>query len=428
MKSIKKEKSPSISPPVLAAGFYYFIIFVVWPFMPGFYPPGSPILRFPLVVGIVMVGMAIYHGRPLKQIRLSAQIFFVFSIFFVGSSLYGPSAPGLTEGVTTLFRTLGLGVTFVLAIRSVADLNFIMKIFVWSAVMSSCYGLFFMLPGFESISRYLFLIGLPSGRDPIAFRMNGIQSDPTYFGLSILPGFLISLNYALRGRGRGQSSWFSIFTATLLFVSILLSFSRSTWGGMVAGILILTGFSKNLFKAGIIFLLLMFVISFTPLNDFLSKAIEDNSARTSLNMDQQADSRTWIWKAYFQLAIASPWGYGMGSIEDLRQYATWSLERSGSTARPHNIYLILWVESGLQSLIPFLLLIAMSLQRSWSIRHYGDLKSGMEYGTLAVSLIASMTVGLFALGGMIQLLAIVISIGLSIWYLKVDNKLVLLKQ
>lgn len=401
------------------------MIFIVWAVMAHIYPPGSAILRLPLLVGIVMVVFAIQKGRPLRQIRLSAQIFFIFSFFYVLSSVYGPNAPGIIEGVTMLFRTLGLGVALVLAIRNVRDLDFILKIFVWSAVINSCYGLMFMIPGLTAIGQLMMAIGLPNGRDLIALRMNGLQSDPTYFGLTILPGFLISLNDVLRMRN--QATWGAIATAILLFLSILLSFSRSTWGGMVVGILVLTGFTQNLFKAVMFFLLFVIAIQFTALDDFLAAAISENSERTSINLDKQADSRTWIWQAYFQLAATQPWGYGMGSIETLRQFTTWTMERSGSTARPHNIYLVLWVENGLQSLIPFLLLIAMSLRRAWSIRNYGDKTTGKEYGTLAFSLISSMSVGLFALGGMIQLLAITIALGLSIWYLKVDKKLVPLK-
>ncbi|MBF0367847.1 MAG: O-antigen ligase family protein [Magnetococcales bacterium] len=411
-----------VSLPVKLAGFYFFLIFVIWPFVVYKYPGGGAILRFPLLVGMGMMGLAVLRGVAMKRIRLAAQLFFIFAFFFVISSVYGPRPPGLAEGVTQLFRSVGLGAVLVMTIRTVTDLHFFLRVFVWAGVIDAIYGLLFMIPGLSVVGFKLFGMGFPMGRDLIAFRMNGIQSDPTYFGLFVMPAFLISLNEVLRKRK--ESGWLSLSITALLFLSIILSFSRTTWAGTAAGILVLAGLRGHFIRIGFIFVALVVFLQIAAPDDFLAAAISQNSARTSLVLENQADSRTWIWKAYLELAMTTPWGYGMGSIEELRQFATWSMERSGSTARPHNIYLILWVENGLQTLLPFLSLVGLGMLRAWKMRDFGDPTTQMEYGTLSLALISSMTVGLFALGGMIQLLSIVVAIGLATWYLKVDRKLV----
>ena len=408
--------------PIKLAGFYFFLIFIIWPFFVNRYPEGHPVLRLPLVVGVIMMAVAVFKGRKLRRIVTSAQLFFAFSFFFVASSLYGPNAPGLVQGVTMLFRSVGLGAVLVLAIRSSRDLDFFLKVFVWAGVIDACYGLLFMMPGMTGVAAVFKAIGLPSGRDLIAFRMNGIQSDPTYFGLFIMPAFLISLNEILRQR-RGVG-WVPILITTLLLLCILLSFSRTTWVGTLAGIIVLAGLRGHLVRTAFLFVSMVIFLQVAAPDNFLAAAISDNSARTTLVLENQADSRTWIWKAYAELAFSSPWGYGMDSLETLRQFATWSMERVGSTARPHNIYLLLWVESGLQTLLPFLALIGMSMQRAMRMREYGDPVTGAEYGTLFLALTASMAVGLFALGGMIQLLSIMIGLSLAAWYLRIEKKLV----
>jgi O-antigen ligase len=122
--------------------------------------------------------------------------------------------------------------------------------------------------------------------------------------------------------------------------------------------------------------------------------------------------------------MANPLGYGLGSIEYLRQLPTtftgmWARE----SPRPHNMYLFIWVESGLQTLLPLLALMSISFARCWKIRHFIDPGTGQRYGSLGMALLTSMTVGLFGLGGMLQLMAINIALGLAIWYLGVEQKL-----
>ncbi|MEO5334691.1 MAG: O-antigen ligase family protein [Magnetococcus sp. YQC-5] len=419
MKSPPAQKSETVSRSIKFAGLYYLLIFVI---MPLFSDVFSAIARLPLGVGVLMIALAIYDGRPLEQIRLSSQLFFLFSFFYVLSSLYGTDAPGAMEGIIMLFRQMGIGVVLVLAVRSTKDLEFMFKLFVWSGIISAIYGMLFIIPQLAPVGFFLRSLGLPSGRDANALRMIGVLNDPTYFGLSILPGFLISLNNVLRTRT--QSGWLSIGSAILLFFAIILSFSRTTWAGMLVGILVLTGFTKNLFKAVMFVVVFILVMQITAMDDFLSAAMSENASRSTIDLSKQEDSRTYVWKAYFKLALENPLGYGMGSIETLRWYATWSVATPTAEHRPHNAYLIIWVEGGLQSLIPFMALLITSLKRSWSIRSYGDRVNKKDYGTLAVALIASMAVGLFSLGGMFQLLAINISLGLSIWYLKVDKQLV----
>ncbi len=143
-----KRRPASLQQPlslgVKYAGFYFFLVFFVWPLTIPIFPVGSLLSRFPLLIGIIMLAVALKEGRKFKQIRLSAQLFLTYCFFFVASSVYGPVPPGLVEGIIDLMRSFGLGVALVLTIRSVTDLKFFLNIFVWYGVISTTYGLLFV--------------------------------------------------------------------------------------------------------------------------------------------------------------------------------------------------------------------------------------------------------------------------------------------
>lgn len=427
-KKKQTESTPTLSLGVKYVGGYFLLVFAIWPLTVNYFPAGSLPSRFPLLIGIAMIGIALKEGRKLEQVLLSAQLFFAFSFFTVISSIYGPRPPGLMEGIIGLVRNVGLGAALLLTIRSVSDLNFFLRVFIWYGVASTCYGLLFMVPGLTSIGAILVSVGLPTGMDANAFRMNGLQTDPTYFGLSIMPAFLISLNAVLRKsttKIKIKPDRLAIFVTVLILTGILLSFSRTSWVGTIAGVLILTGFQGNILRTVFFFFIITTFLLVAAPNDLLETAMSQNSERTTLVINKRNDSRSGIWKAYFTLASDTPWGYGMGSIEYLRMLpSTFSGSWAAENPRPHNMYLFIWVESGIQTLMPLLFLLGLSFSRAWRILNYVDPATGITYGALAMALLASMTMGLFGLGGMFQLLAINIALGLVIWYLKVEGKLV----
>ncbi|WP_130471367.1 O-antigen ligase family protein [Candidatus Magnetaquicoccus inordinatus] len=417
-------QKPSLG--VRYAGFYFFLVFAVWPLTIPIFPVGSLESRFPLLVGVAMIFVAIRDGRKLSQIRIPAQYFFIFCLFYVLSSIEGPEAPGLVEGVISLLRSVGLGVALVLSIRTVADLQFFLRVYVWYGIASTLYGLLFMVPGLMGIGGTLLAMGLPPGKDPGAMRMTGLLTDPTYFGLSVMPALLITLHQVMSSGFRNNRFhyWLVVTYTALLSMGIILSFSRTTWAGVAAGILLLTGMQRKILRTFFSFLFILLFLHMAAPDELLEVALSDNADRTTIELNERNDSRSGIWMAYFELAMANPLGYGLGSIEYLRQLPTtfsgmWARE----SPRPHNIYLFIWVESGLQTVLPLLGLLGISFMRCWKIRHLIDPMTGQYYGALGMALLTAMTIGLFGLGGMLQLLSINISLGLAIWYLGVEKKL-----
>ncbi|MBF0096440.1 MAG: O-antigen ligase family protein [Magnetococcales bacterium] len=418
-------QQPSLG--VRYAGFYFFLVFAVWPLTIPIFPVGSLQSRFPLLVGVIMIAVAIKEGRKVAQIRIPAQYFFLFCLFYVLSSIEGPEAPGLIEGVISLLRSVGLGVALVLSIRTVLDLQFFLRVYVWYGISSTVYGLLFMVPGLTGIGGTLLAMGLPPGKDPGAMRMTGLLTDPTYFGLSVVPALMIVLHQVISSGGAHSKRWhywLAVFYTALLSAGILLSFSRTTWAGVAAGILLLTGMQRKILRTLFSFVFIVLFLHMAAPDELLEIALSDNADRTTIELNERNDSRSGIWSAYFDLAMANPLGYGLGSIEYLRQLPTtftgmWARENP----RPHNMYLFIWVESGLQTLLPLLALMGISFLRCWKIRHLVDPSTGQPYGSLGMALLTSMTIGLFGLGGMLQLMAINIALGLSIWYLGVEQKL-----
>ena len=289
-----------------------------------------------------------------------------------------------------------------------------------------------MVPGLNSVGSMLLALGLPPGRELEGARMIGLLTDPTFFGLSIMPSLLINLHGVLGSvtkKVKNPIHWSSISMTVLLILGVFLSFSRTTWSGVVAGILILTGLQGQIVRTVFSFFIIVIFLQVVTPDELLETALSANKDRATIELNERNDSRTGIWKAYFRLAVTEPFGYGLGSVEHLRMLpTTFSDAWAAENPRAHNIYLHTWVESGVQTLVPLLLLIGLALVRSWKMRHHVDPSNGMAYGTLACALLVSMTIGLFGLSGMLQMLSITISLGLAIWYLAIEKQLVPMDQ
>ncbi|MBF0583858.1 MAG: O-antigen ligase family protein [Magnetococcales bacterium] len=433
MRSVPAQRRPippkqTLTLGIRYAGVYFFLIFAIWPLARDIMTEGSLPSRFPLLVGAIMLAVSIKEGGKLGYINVPIKFFALFGVFYVLSSTYGPNAPGLVEGIISLMRSIGLGVALVLAIRSVADLQFFFKIFVWYGVASTCYGLLFMVPGLTGIGEALVAMHLSPGKIPNAMRMVGFLSDPTYFGLSIMPALLINVHSMLGSTTKKvarSTDWLAVSMTVVLLLGLLLSFSRTSWIGAAAGILILTGFQGQTVRALFFFFVILVFVQVVAPDDLLEAALSANKERTTFEINERNDSRSGIWEAYFNLATENPWGYGMDSIEYLRLLPyTFSGSWTGSGVRPHNMYLYIWVEAGLQTLIPFLLLLGSGFVYAWRIRNYVDPNNGMSYGMLSMALLLSMSIGMFGLGGMLQLLSIAVAVGLAICSLAAEGKLV----
>jgi O-antigen ligase len=233
-----------------------------------------------------------------------------------------------------------------------------------------------------------------------------------------MTGLFIAIHelFALRTK---RSLFYSTIIAVLL-ISIFATFSRTTWIATLFGILVLISLRKRGLSLKKLVLLCVVALSILFMNDFIIHMMEINIIRLS---PQQSDSRTWIWLPYFKIALENPFGQGIGSIETIRYFVTHTYSLT-STARPHNLFLSIWVEAGIQTLIPFVALIIVAIRYGWSVRSFVDPISGKNYGNVTVVILLSLSIGVFGLGGMIQLVMLAIAMNIVVWLLVKEGKLV----
>ncbi|MEW6107746.1 MAG: O-antigen ligase family protein [Nitrospirota bacterium] len=372
--------------------------------------------RLPLLLGVIMLGTAVLEGRNIGRYRVPALWFFLFSAGYLISGLWGPS--GIVEAFRLLFAQIGIGLALMISVRRVRHLDMILYTILFSALLNAFYGLLFMFLGFESICEVFLSSGMVPGRDPYAMRLTGFLEDPTYCGLLLMFGYFISLHEVINRRLQKVLKF--MLSAGVLLISIYLTFSRTTWISTIFGTAIYWGFYKlKLTQKQFIVMTLSFVIV-VVFNDFFAYVTAQNIDRFSF---LHSDSRTWLWNAYFKIAIQKPLGYGVGSIEELRN-SRLLLNLIDSNARPHNMYLIIWIESGLQTLIALIALILIAVKYEWSLQQYQDPLTGKRYGALAIVTVTSLSLGIFGLGGLLNLLFLSIGLSFLTWLFVKESKLV----
>ncbi len=396
-----------VSLAIRLVGLYYVFIFVAWPLLQDALGLDSETSRVPLVLGLTMLAAAV--TRPARRldprVLLMAGLFF---LLFMTTSL--GSIDELWQSTQELLRNWGMALAIFIAAKSLEDCRFLMRTATFAAMASAAYGCVFVLPPLQPIGATLHAMGFPSGVDLVVTRMVGTAGDPSYFGLLIVPGLLYLLHDSMR-----RNRWLTLPAAAtaFLFLSLLLSFSRTAWVAATVGVLLVLWRDRRhaaktlLLTAPVLIATIVF-----GLNDFLASVISDNEARTSLALGNQVDSRTWIWKSYWELAVERPFGYGPGSIETLRLIATLNVFE-GSTARPHNLYLILLIERGVQSLVPFLVIVFAAIRTSYRLSHSAARRLVPEVdGVFAI--LASAAVGMFSLGGLLQVPLVFIALAFAL--------------
>lgn len=143
------------------------------------------------------------------------------------------------------------------------------------------------------------------------------------------------------------------FWAPLLILALMFTFSRGGWLGFLAGMLLLFCFLRKAKVAFSVIILFILILLFTP-------ALRNRAAFTF--RDGGDAGRFSIWQAGFEMAKENPFlGKGVGGFyKHFPQYVEKiELEDSSSHFHAHNIYLQIWGEAGLFSLLSFLVFLAL---------------------------------------------------------------------
>jgi O-antigen ligase len=390
--------TPGPSLAICLAAFYYLFIFVIWPLAYVTPDPDDLTSRIPLFIAIGMIGAALMAAQPIRNKAVSI-VFGSFAFMYLLSSV--GATGGVLEGITELLRHWGLGVCIFLAARSEKDCRFFIVVMAITSVISALYGMVFWAPGMGGLAATLISYGLPNGMVSGVTRMIGTMSDPSYFGLLILPGLAFALHKVLSPGSRVKVAY--ALPLLIVFAALFLSFSRTAWVAAAICVIVLVGRTPaKIMQFAVPVLAILGVVFLLGWDEIFLASISENEGRATLSLENQVDSRSWIWRAYLDLAIEEPLGYGQGGIEKLRYFATSGYEQY-STARPHNIYLIIWIERGIQTLLPFLVLLALAIATQLRL-----LKTSVRLRPLSVQVFAGLTalaVGAFSLGGQTQILS-----------------------
>lgn len=223
-----------------------------------------------------------------------------------------------------------------------------------SKFIACCY-LLLGLSGLIAIIQYFFGFGLPqlfAGNDIEPKRAVSLFIHPNFFALWAAPilSFLIpelfSYNKQNPQRKKLQNLFFWLWLAGL--IGLLLSLSRSgLLGILVAGIIyfILSGNKKTkLVLAGTSIFLLILFYSSTSLNSRITSPFKG---------EKSALSRIVLWESGIKAIKQSPlWGLGLGGYA--KAYRNLISDQTLPNHNfPHNIFLNLWVETGIIGLISF---------------------------------------------------------------------------
>lgn len=401
--------------------FYLFLLFLV---APAAFAPNEPagltggpgvgrqiggltaaLYRLPLAIGLIMVSVAFLTKRSLQGMMLPVTLFLIFSCGYLINGVWGDA--GFFETIRLFFASTGVGLCLVLTIRKPVQLEFFLKALMAVALANAVYGLLFTVPGVAGLGEILRALGLPSGRDLNEWRLIGVLRDPTNCGLLLMVGLLIVLDRVfekLRTKDVGL--------AMIFVMAIFLTFSRTTWVATLAGIVFLMGM-KKIASTKIVLLLIIGGLFFLVAHGIFSYSISQNLFRWDI---AHSDTRSGVWLFWLSKALRNPLGYGIGFIQEFCNPSGWQA--------PHNTYLSLWVEGGIQTLIPLLILLWVCFRRQWRTRKYINPTTGKNYGPLLLSLFVGILLSLFGLSFMMQLLFIAIGMVSSCFLLTQDGLLV----
>ncbi len=224
--------------------------------------------------------------------------------------------------------------------------------------------------GLYAILQYFTLIGLPTawwGNSNEPKRALSFFIHPNFYALwcapllaFLIPDIFSSFSLPLMGRVReGWKNWIKMFAWIIGATGLLLSLSRAGWAGLGAAVLVYLIFAadkkiRKIIFAGVIIMVIVIV------------CIPNLRWRFVLPFygEKSAVSRFSLWDTGIKGVKESPI-FGLGLTGFSRQWTTLNTDPGLTDTHnfPHNIFLDLWVETGLIGLISLIGLIGLYLYR-----------------------------------------------------------------
>lgn len=212
-----------------------------------------------------------------------------------------------------------------------------------------------------------------------------VLRNPNSFGNFLALVIPLCITFAIYGRPRGRQKLSLALCLTLMFVSLALTFSRSSWVGVVSGIISLFVLKpkKNLFF--LIGAIIAATLLFSPIQKRIFKDIHDPGAQYRIIKARIA------YEKFKERPIL---GNGLGSFHYEAQFSDVWAYRAHSTLE--NNYLLMLAEGGIVEFLAFIYLIIALGKKTLNLLR--KIKDPFLYAVLlgcTTSIISTLAAGMF---------------------------------
>lgn len=348
-----------------------------------------------LGIGLAFAAYTCWRKKSLPRTPLEQPIL-LFAGALLVSTLVCPDPLHSFAG----YRKLWLVGAFFVVYALVEDQHLGMRLLRLTTIVATLIAAYGIIQHYTGIDLARQLVGKPASLDAFwlgdkeGFRTEGLfPSGITYahnllFPLSFVTAFLFAPHMTRSTRVVVTLGW------GLMVFALLFSLTRGIWlaygcvlvgGGLIRGERALVGAAGALLICG-----LFLVSAGTGVRERAREGFDLNAAANI--------ARSQIWRANLDMIQERPvFGWGYGNYKQFRAPYYARYPQADTDAHAHNVYLQIWVESGLLGLGAFVFLFAGILRKGWQI-----------YGALSSEPLKSWTLGIllsvvgFLIGGLTQ--------------------------
>jgi len=210
--------------------------------------------------------------------------------------------------------------------------NFLIKILIISAALSSVYALTIYFSNFDFVR--------------FEARASALFAGANTLGGMMVFSIIWTLTYFIHTDGR-RKLWLGL-ALLVMILALIFSFSRGAWLGAI-GAMISYGFWEKRARFKLVIALLLAIILFFSIPLLRARLVSIVNLFHPLTQE-----RIYIWRATWNMIKAHPLlGVGMGNFS--LAYEEYMLEgaKISNPSFAHNIFLNIWVEGGLMALLSF---------------------------------------------------------------------------
>jgi putative inorganic carbon (HCO3(-)) transporter len=308
---------------------------------------GGASVCFGLLALCFVIRKAIHPG--FSFLKRSEHLWLLLFFVFCGLSLIN-SGPYLQKSLKALFSKWGEYMMVFLFVRETLANPLRQKRLAWVilgvAAIIGLDGLYQYFTGHDLFYARKLLEMPPPFFAAITAAFKNSNDLASYLGLVTL----VSLGFSVTATT--QRSRRILWPLTILLSTcLLLTFSRGAWAGFLGGSLLLVVISrrwKAILPAVFLFAIPVLLNYFTAANPSLDLSLGTGKQATAIS------GRSDLWNLAFQMIRENPYlGKGLGTFMDYCGQRVFTINANYA----HNCYLQMWAESGIFSLLAFLLFI-----------------------------------------------------------------------